>query len=159
VILKYLSVKFTQNKKTILTWEELTNTNKYVRKYREIDGVFNSPEGLIHIEVKASLSKSSFKKGKTQISESSKLLSTISPNSIGILMLADCRCYDPTFGYAKEFIENEMNSSELYKYIEGLKYPASFRSSSRWLWLLDENDTIELAKIYGPPLEDQVQDY
>lgn len=159
VIIKHLSAKFPHDKRSILTWEELTNTNKYIRKYREIDGLFASSEGLIYVEVKASLSKSSYKRGKTQVGENSKLLASIDPNLKSILTLADCRCYDPTFGYAKEFIEDEKNSSELYKSIEGLKYPDSFDESTKWIWLLNEKDVLELSKIYGPPQEEEIQDY
>ena len=76
-----------------------------------------------------------------------------------ILTMADCRCYDPTFGYAKEYIEEEKTAGELYKHIEGLKYPESFDGTSKWLWLLNEIDVTELATIYGSPQEDQVQEY
>jgi hypothetical protein len=158
-IVNHLSRKFSHDNRSILTWEELSNTNQYVRKYREIDGLFSSPEGLIYVEVKASLSKSTFKKGKTQINENLKLLATIDPNVKAILAMADCRCYDPTFGYAKDYIEEEKTSSELYKNIEGLKYPESFYCTSKWLWLLNEADVIKLANIYGPPQEDQIQEY
>jgi hypothetical protein len=159
VVIKHLSEKFTHDKRSILTWEELTNTNQYIRKYREIDGLFTSSEGLIYVEVKASLSKSSFKRGKTQVSENSKLLVSIDPNLKAILTLADCRCYDPTFGYAKEFIDDEKSASELYKSIEGLKYPDSFNESSKWLWLLNEMDVLKLSEIYGPPQDDEAEDY
>ena len=158
-IVRHLSRKFPHDNRSILTWEELSSTNQYVRKYREIDGLFSSPEGLIYVEVKASLSKSTFKKGKTQINENFKLLATIDPNVKAILTMADCRCYDPTFGYAKDYIEEEKTSSELYKNIQGLKYPESFDGSSKWLWLLNETDIIKLANSYGPPQDDQIQDY
>ena len=153
IIIKHFSKKFSHDKRSILTWKELTNTNQYVRKYREIDGLFTSSDGLIYIEVKASLSKSSYRRGKTQLNENSKLLMSIDPNIKAILTMADCRCYDPTFGYAKEFIDEENISSEIYKNIEGLKYPDSFDGSSKWLWLLSEVNVAELAKIYGHPQE------
>jgi hypothetical protein len=159
VIVKHLSTKFTHDNRSILTWEELSNTNQYVRKYRELDGLFASTEGLIYVEVKASLSKSSYKRGMTQLIENSKLLSSIKPNLKAILTMADCRCYDPTFGYAKEFIEEEVTSSKICKKIEGIKYPESFDSTSKWLWLLSEMDINVLAKMYGPPQEDQIQEY
>ncbi len=158
-VIKHLSIRFLHDKRTILRWDELTNTNQYVRKYREIDGLFTSPEGLIYIEVKASLSKSNYKRGKSQVSENSKLLLSIDPNAKSILVMADCRCYDPTFGYAKNFIEEKKTSSENYKSIEGLKYPESFDGPSKWLWVLTETDITELAKLYGPPEEDNTLEH
>ena len=80
VIVKHLSRKFPYDSRSILTWEELSSTNQYVRKYREIDGLFAFSEGLIYVEVKASLSKSNLKRGKTQVNENLKLLTTIDPN-------------------------------------------------------------------------------
>ena len=159
VIVKHLSRKFTHDSRSILTWEELSRTNQYVRKYREIDGLFTSSEGLIYVEVKASLSKSSFKRGKTQVNENFNLLATIDQNLKAILTMADCRCYDPTFGYAKEYIDEEKTSSELYKDIEGLNFPESFAGSNKWLWLLSETDVADMANAYGPPQEDQMQEY
>jgi len=159
VIIKLLKAKFSHDKRSILTWEELTNRNQYVRKYREIDALFSSSAGLIYIEVKASLSKSSYKRGKTQVSENSNLLLSIDPNVKAILVMADCRCFDPSFGYAKEFIEEKMPSSKIYRNIEGLKYPDSFDSTSKWLWLINQIDVTELAKIYGSPQEDLVEEH
>ena len=159
VIVKHLSSKFSHNKRSILTWEELSNRNQYVRKYREIDGLFTSSEGLIYVEVKASLSKSSYKRGKTQVSENLILLSSIDPHIKAILIMGDCRCYDPSFGNAKEYIEAKLPSSEIYKNIEGLKCPESFSGASKWLWLLNQMDVTELAKMYGPPQEDEILDY
>lgn len=159
VIVKHLSTIFSHDKRTILTWEELTSTNQYVRKFREIDGLFSSIEGLIYIEVKSSLSKSSFKKGKTQLSENSKLLLSIDPNIKAILTMADCRGYDPKFGYAREFIDEEMAASKIYKNIEGINFPKSLGGSHKWLWLLNELSVNELANIYGSPQENQIQEY
>ena len=159
VIVKHLSRKCPYDSRSILTWEELSSTNQYVRKYREIDGLFAFSEGLIYVEVKASLSKSNFKRGKTQVNENLKLLTKIDPNVKAILTMADCRCYDPIFGYAKEYIEEEKTAGELYRHIEGLKYPESFDGTSKWLWLLNEIDVTELATIYGSPQEEQVQEY
>lgn len=159
VIVKHLSKKFTHDNRSILTWKELSSNNQYFSKYREIDGLFSSPQGLIYIEVKASLSKSSFNRGKIQVNENFRLLSKLEPNLMAILVMADCRCYDPTFGYAKDYIEKENTSNVLYKNIEGLNYPKSFYDASNWLWLLNETDVTELANIYGPPQEDQIQEY
>lgn len=159
VIVKHLSKRFNPDKRSVLSWEELTSVNKYVRKYREIDGIFASTNGLIYLEVKASLSKSSYKRGKTQVNENLKLLASIDPNIKAVLAMADCRCYDPTFGFAKDFIEEQNTHSETYKIIEGLSYPDSFSDERKWLWLLNDMDIVELAKMYGPPHEDQIQEY
>ena len=60
VVIKHLSNSFTHDTRNILTWEELNFFNQYHRKYSEIDGLFCTKDGALYIEVKASLSKSSF---------------------------------------------------------------------------------------------------
>ena len=157
VIIQHLSSTFIFDKRNILTWEELSNYNQYSRRYREIDGLFSSNDGLIYIEVKASLSKSNFQKGKTQINDNLKLLASISKQPRAVLILADCRCFDPTFGYAKEFIEEKKATSDVYKNIEGMNFPTSLGDSSKWLWLLNQDEVQTLAALYGPPNEEELQ--
>ena len=157
-VIEHVSRKFLYDRRRILTWEEITSMNQYSRKYKEIDCLFNSDDGLLYMEVKASLSKSSYKRGKTQINDNSKLLSLVNDKVKSILVMADCRCFDPTFGYAKEFIDANADTSERYELIHGLGYPESWSASDKWLWIIDQKDVLELAKVYGPPQEDKDKD-
>jgi len=160
-IIQHVSRKFIYDKRCILTWEEITSMNRYSRKFKEIDCLFSSDDGPLYMEVKASLSKSSFKRGKTQINENFKLLSLVNNKTKSILVMADCRCFDSSFGYAKEFIDSDTDTSARYKLIHGLGIPEAWSGSDKWLWLLDQKDVLELAKVYGPPEEEQdgFQDY
>ena len=154
VMNKHLSGTFIHSKYNILTWEELNSLNQYTRKYTEIDGLFSSKDGTLYIEVKASHSKSSLNRGKTQINKNLKLITFISKNPIAILVMADCRCFDPTFGFSIESIEDGTTTSTLYKKIDGLNFPESFNSSNKWLWLLSQDDVHQLATLYGSPQTD-----
>ena len=151
VMTMHISRVFIHSTCNILTWEELNSFNQYTRKYSEIDGLFNSNDGSLYIEVKASQSKSSLSKGKSQINKNLKLMTLISKNTIGILVMADCRCFDSSFGFSIEKIEDENTNSTQYKKIEGLDLPESFNSSHKWLWLLSQEDVHQLATQYGSP--------
>lgn len=158
VVNKHLSKFFIQDTRNILTWEELNNMTQYCRRYREIDGLFSLGEEKIYIEVKASLSKSNFNKGKSQINETLTLLTTTSKRPLALLIMADCRCYDPSFGFAKDFIDEKINASDAYKPIEGLTIPNSFKDSSKWLWTLSQADVEQLANVYGPPKDEEFEE-
>jgi hypothetical protein len=151
VIIKHLSSSFTHDTRNILTWEELNFFNHYNRKYSEIDGLFCTSDGTLYVEVKASLSKSSFSRGKSQINKNLNLISIPSKNSKAALVMADCRCFDPTFGFSKEYVETQKAKNGIYKYIEGLTFPNSFSSSLKWIWLLNQDDVQQLAEMYGSP--------
>ncbi len=159
VLVKYLSKTLTPDSRNILTWEELDSYNRYLRKFREIDGFFSIGTEKIFIEVKASLSKSNFNRGKTQIKETLQLLARTSHCVRGILIMADCRCFDPTFGYAKEIIEGKISASESYKTIEGLNFEPIFVKSEKWLWTLSQEDVLKLAELYGPPEDEEYGEY
>jgi len=151
VVIKFLSKCYPLDERNILTWEELSSMNIYSRKFKEIDGLFNSGNGQIYVEVKASLSKSSYKRGRAQINENLKLMKMISPNITAVLIMADCRYFDPSFGYAKEFIDEKNSNTDVYTLCEGLEGSIDFSSSNKWIWLLNEQDVKNLTDEFGPP--------
>jgi hypothetical protein len=158
-ITHHLSKSFEHDPRNILSWEELNSFNQYCRRYREIDGLFTLDEQKIYIEVKASLSKSNFNRGKTQINETLPLLASVTKNPTACLIMADCRCYDPTFGFAKEYIDAKIKESGSYKSISGLTVPTTFNKSQKWLWTLSQEDVEQLACLYGPPEEEDFEEY
>ena len=75
----------------------------------------------------------------------------ISPNITAVLIMADCRYFDPSFGYAKEFIDEKNSNTDVYTLCEGLEGSIDFSSSNKWIWLLNEQDVKNLTDEFGPP--------
>jgi hypothetical protein len=74
----------------VLRWEQLDAQNFYRVNYREMDGVFQSPDGvLVFLEVKASAGKSSLNSGIAQIRRTVATVKMVRPNSVGLLVVAD----------------------------------------------------------------------
>jgi len=156
VLTKHLSKTFSLDCRNILSWEELNNRNQYFKKYREMDGLFTRGKEKIYVEIKASQSKSSFSKGKSQINETITLLNMAPDRIVAVLIMADCRCFDSTFGYALETIKEKIDASDAYRLINGLNSPTNFDGSQKWLWMLNQEDVLQLASMYGQPHEDDV---
>ena len=153
-LIRFLSSFYALHQKNILTWEELTKFNTYARRYRELDAVFKLESVTIYFEIKASQSNSSYKRGITQINHNLSLLQRIDSDTRAVLVLADCRSFDMSFGYHKDKISESIGKSTVYVLKEGLKDPIELNSSAKTLWMLNADDICELASKYGAPLEE-----
>lgn len=82
----------------VLRWEEDVRS-RYVQRFRELDGVFELRDGTkVIVEVKASASKSSIKKGVAQLNYSLQILRKQFPGAIGLLVIADLSKFSELFG-------------------------------------------------------------
>ena len=148
-----MGMHYTKVETDIITWLELNRYGSYSRRFKEIDGFFKFENRYILLEVKSSISKSSFTKGKSQVNSNQELLSNIYPNVAAILVLADCRCFDSEFGYAIEMVTETTQNGSSYQLVGGLKPPEITNESNKFLWLINESEVTRIADIYGPPYE------
>lgn len=118
-----LSQQYIRSENNIITWLELTPYGIYSKRYKEIDGFYKTNEGYLLLEVKCSISKSSYTKGKSQINTNLELISKIYPNTLGILALADCRYFDSELGYALDKVIEIFKDGNAYCLLEGLEFP------------------------------------
>jgi len=83
----------------VLRWEEEDPSSRYRLRFRELDGVFlGRRREKVLLEVKASLSRSSVKKGLSQLSETLSIARLSAPQAIGLLVFADTGRFNNLFG-------------------------------------------------------------
>lgn len=145
---------FEKDDRSILTWEELGSSASYRRKYKELDGLFRSSNGLIYVETKASTSNSSFKKGKSQINENLQILSHLNTRFSALLVLLDCNVLDTSFGVMSEELRTQIHSTEEYSVFEGLAEIPKLAPGKKSIWIIDGEGVSELVNLFGPPIED-----
>ncbi len=84
---------FEKDDRSILTWEELGSSASYRRKYKELDGLFRSSNGLIYVETKkwdltlarieATVSCARFLNQTGQVAKSIEILELFAPEVEG----------------------------------------------------------------------------
>lgn len=96
-----LNLLLTPTHLRVLRWEEIDQRNRLVVRFRELDGVFETANGItVLLEVKASASKGSLKTGLEQLQSSLKTATHARPNTIGLLVVADLGEWYDMFGQA-----------------------------------------------------------
>ena len=150
---KVIGTRYTKVDTDIITWQELNSYGSYVKRYKEIDGFFKVNDHYILLEVKASISKSNFTKGRSQVNSNLEMVSLIHPNTVAILALADCRYYDSEFGYALDKVMETLQNGSTYTLTEGLEPPKILSESKKLLWLINEVEVLQIADAYGPPYD------
>ena len=96
-----MQLHYSQTDFRVLRWEQLDSRNRYVVKFRELDGVFETSNGSsILLEVKASASKSSLRTGLEQLHASVRTATHAKARTIGVLVVADLGEWFDTFGEA-----------------------------------------------------------
>ena len=142
-----------QDSRNIISWEELNVYGQYARKHRETDGVFKLDQGSMLLEVKASTSPASIRKGKRQLNENLSVLGQTRNRFAGMLVLFDCSQLSTEFAApAQGVIENLKHSGE-YGIVHGLDWSVDPGRFSKWLWLVDAKGVEQLMSRYGPPAE------
>ena len=85
----------------VLRWEQVDLRNRYVVRFRELDGVFETCNGVsVLMEVKASASKGSLRTGLEQLRAAVKTATHAHARTIGVLVVADLGEWFDTFGQA-----------------------------------------------------------
>lgn len=148
-----VSKRYKRIEKNIISWQELTLYGSYSKRYRELDGLFQQEKFTIILEVKASISKSSFSKGRSQVNSNLNLVRKIYPNTIAILALVDCRFFDSEFGYAMDQVIETIQGESAYELIKGLNPPEIIDGNNKILWILNESEVQQIASIYGAPYD------
>lgn len=96
-----MQLRFSATRLRILRWEQMDRSNRYVVRFRELDGVFGAGNGVtVILEVKASASKGSLKTGLEQLRTAVKTATHSHPSTIGVLVVADLGEWFDTFGQA-----------------------------------------------------------
>lgn len=96
-----MQIHYSKTDFRVLRWEQLDARNRYVVKFRELDGVFETRNGTtILLEVKASASKSSLQTGLEQLHAAVRTASYAKARTIGVLVVADLGEWFDTFGGA-----------------------------------------------------------
>lgn len=148
-----ISQQYMRIEKNIITWQELTPYGSYSKRYKELDGFFREDKLHIILEVKASISKSSFSKGRSQVNSNLDLVRKIYPNTIAILALVDCRSFDSEYGYAMDQVIEMIQSESTYALARGLNPPKIIDGKNKILWILNELEVQQIVSIYGPPYD------
>lgn len=85
----------------VLRWEQRTPFNRYVEKFRELDGVFrHGPRTTVLLEVKASASASCLKSGLSQLRAAVRTAVHAHASTVGLLAVADLGQWVDLFGHA-----------------------------------------------------------
>ncbi len=96
-----MQIHYSQTDFRVLRWEQLNPRNRYVVKFRELDGVFETCNGTtVLLEVKASASKSSLRTGLEQLHASVRTATHANARTIGVLVVANLGDWFDTFGEA-----------------------------------------------------------
>ena len=96
-----MQLRFSATRFRVLRWEQVDLRNRYVVRYRELDGVFETGNGAtVLLEVKASASKGSLKTGLEQLRAAAKIASYPHARTIGVLVVADLGEWFDMFGQA-----------------------------------------------------------
>ena len=129
---RLLSKYYESDDQLIMTWEELGSASSYRRKYKELDGLFKSADGLMYVETKASTSNSSVKKGRSQINENLKML----------------------FGVISQEMRDQILTSTEYSIYQGISDIPKIIPATKSMWILDEISVLEMVKQFGPPVDE-----
>lgn len=142
-----------QDRRSIISWEELNVYGHYATRHRETDGVFRFGQGSMLLEVKASTSRACIKKGRQQLDANLGLLDQTRDRFSGMLVLFDCSQLNPELAApAQGAIENLKNSGE-YGIVQGIDWALEPGHFSKWLWLVDAQGVEQIISRYGPPAE------
>jgi hypothetical protein len=96
-----MQLRFSATRFRVLRWEQVDLRNRYVVRFRELDGVFETGNGVtVLLEVKASASKGSLKTGLEQLRAVVKTATHAHASTIGVLVVADLGEWFDTFGQA-----------------------------------------------------------
>jgi len=153
VACRIIAQQHEQDSRNIISWEELNVYGHYASKYKETDGVFKLDQGSMLLEVKASTSPASIRKGKKQLNENLSLLDQTRDRFSGMLVLFDCSELSPDFAApALGSIEQLKNSGE-YGIVQGMDWALEPGRFSKWLWLIDAQGVEQIISRYGPPAE------
>lgn len=145
--------QYEQDSRNIISWEELNVYGHYASKHKETDGVFKLDQGSMFLEVKASTSPASIKRGKKQLNENLSLLGQTRNRFSGMLVLFDCSQLSLDFAApAQGALESLKNSGE-YGIVQGIDWAVDPGQFSKWLWLVDAQGVEQLISRYGPPAE------
>lgn len=145
--------QYKQDSRNIISWEELNVYGHYASKHKETDGIFRLDQGSMLLEVKASTSPVSIRKGRKQLNENLSLLGQTRDRFCGMLVLFDCSQLSPDFAApAQGSIEQLKNSGE-YGIVHGLDWALEPGRFSKWLWLVDPQGVEQIISRYGPPAE------
>lgn len=155
--------QYEQDSRNIISWEELNVYGHYASKHKETDGIFRLDQGSMLLEVKASTSPASIRKGRKQLNENLSLLGQTRDRFCGMLVLFDCSQLSPDFAApAQGSIEQLKNSGE-YGIVQGIDWTLEPGRFSKWLWLIDAQGVAQIISRYGPPAENEAiwlqQDY
>ncbi|MEN9489990.1 MAG: hypothetical protein RJA63_439 [Pseudomonadota bacterium] len=155
VACRIIAQQHEQDSRNIISWEELNVYGHYASKYKETDGVFKLDQGSMLLEVKASTSPASIRKGKKQLNENLSLLDQTRDRFSGMLVLFDCSELSPDFAApALGLIEQLKNSGE-YGIVQGMDWALEPGRFSKWLWLIDAQGVGQMISRYGPPAENE----
>ena len=151
---RLLSKYYESDDQLIMTWEELGSASSYRRKYKELDGLFKSADGLMYVETKASTSNSSVKKGRSQINENLQMLSSIDSKFCALLILCDCHVLDQEFGVMSQEMRDQILTSTEYSIYQGISDIPKIIPATKSMWILDEISVLEMVKQFGPPVDE-----
>ena len=144
---------YEQDKRNIISWEELNVYGHYASKHRETDGIFKLDRGSMLLEVKASTSQASIKKGRQQLHQNLNLLNQTRDRFSGMLVLFDCSELSPDFSAPVSGAVEHLKNSGEYGVVHGLDWNFKPGEFSKWLWLIDAQGVEQMVSRYGPPAE------
>ena len=155
VACRIIAQQHEQDSRNIISWEELNVYGHYASKHKETDGIFKLDQGSMLLEVKASTSPASIRKGRKQLNENLCLLDQTRDRYCGMLVLFDCSQLSPDFAApALGSIEQLKNSGE-YGIVQGMDWALEPGRFSKWLWLVDAQGVEQIISRYGPPAENE----
>lgn len=87
----------------VLRWEQRSPDNRYVQRFRELDGVFqHERRTTVLLEVKASASRNALKSGLSQLRAAVSTAAHAHANTVGLLAVADLGQWCDLFGQAPQ---------------------------------------------------------
>jgi hypothetical protein len=151
VVRSELSKNFNALETNIITWEERTSRGFAKRHYKEVDCLISlDSKTIICVEIKSSLSKSSIKGGRSQLSRSNELLRKIYPNIISLLVLGDCSDIEPTLGK----LEGEELPTHLGSYVNFSEFSGFTEESKHYFWIISSSTLDNYSEKYPLPEKD-----
>jgi hypothetical protein len=142
-----------QDRRSIISWEELNVYGHYASKHRETDGVFKLERGSMFLEVKASTSQACIRKGRQQLQHNLSLLDQGRDRFSGMLVLFDCSQLSPDFAAPSQGALEHLRQSGEYGIVHGMDWSLDPGRLSKWVWLVDAQGVEQLVERYGPPAE------
>lgn len=142
--------------KNIIAWQEKNHTGSFVQRFKEVDGIFNTPDGLLCIEVKASWSKNSFRKGRQQLRETVKMLQQNCRTKVqSLFIVLNCHHLNSELVNPDPMVIENWKSKQDFCLTEEHQFqPTAFQEDTPPVWLIDTEDVNHLVNIYGPPCFD-----